>query len=338
MKTTLTSDLLANGPVIKHPAGNEKGYWVGAPGAFHAADEKAWYLTYRIRRPRGVNPDRGGEARIARSADLTNWEDLWSVTKDKYDSASIERSALRKGPDGLWRYFTSYVDPADGRWCVVSIKSSNVKTLDVSKRRTIFTAQPLGLEGIKDPWIFEQKGVFHMILSVAIPTPRTTDKSHSTLDIYNTGECVSATGIATSTDLDQWEWQGVVFKPEVSGWDCYCRRINSILPAGGKYFAFYDGSASHLDNYEEKTGLAVSSDLKTWKTLTPKGPAFVSPHSSTSLRYIDAQQVGKEVHLFYEFARQDGAHDLRCVKVDHLPFAESTSLNPALYAPGIFIS
>src|SRR5437762_2577956 len=158
MKTKLTIENLANGQVIRHPAGDNKGYWVGAPGVFAAKDEKAWYITYRIRRPRGVEPDRGGEARIARSTDLKNWEDIWSVTKDKYQSASIERSAIRKGPDGQWRYFTSYVDPADGRWCVVVIKASEPKNFDVAKRQIIFTAAPLRLEGVKDPWICEHNG------------------------------------------------------------------------------------------------------------------------------------------------------------------------------------
>ena len=211
MITKLTPELLANGQIIRHPVGNEKGYWVGAPGAYYAADEKAWYLTCRIRRPRGVEPDRGGEAQILRSTDLKNWETLWSVTKDKYNSASIERSAIRKGPDGQWRYITSYVDPADGRWCVSVIKGAEVRQLDAGKIKPIFKAAPLGLEGIKDPWIFEENGVFKMILSVAVATPKTGEESHSTLDIFNTGECVSATGIATSRELDNWEWQGVVF-------------------------------------------------------------------------------------------------------------------------------
>lgn len=64
------SELLSGGLVIREPAGLEKGYWVGAPGVFHARDENCFYLTYRIRRPRGIAPDRGGEARIARSTDL----------------------------------------------------------------------------------------------------------------------------------------------------------------------------------------------------------------------------------------------------------------------------
>jgi hypothetical protein len=300
--------------IIREPVGNEKGYWSGAPGVYYAADEKAWYLTYRIRRPRGVPPDRGGEARIARSEDLKHFEDIWSVTKDRYDSASIERSAIRKGVDGVWRYWTSYVDPADGRWCVAVIKGRDVAKLDAGKVERVFTAGKMGLEGIKDPWIMEQGGVFYMFLSVATATARTNAGSHKTLDIYNTGECVSATGLATSRDLDHWEWQGVVFAPEGGGWDKYCRRINSVVNHGGKFVAYYDGSASEAENYEERTGKAYSEDLRKWQPLQVGGPLLSSPHSSGSFRYVDAQILAGEQIIFYEIARADGAHDLRMRK------------------------
>ncbi len=319
------SELLSGGQVIREPAGLEKGYWVGAPSVFHARDENCFYLTYRIRRPRGIVPDRGGEARIARSTDLKHFEDIWSVTKDKYNSASIERSAIRKGLDGQWRYWTSYVDPVDGRWCVGVIKGHEVKNLDASKVERVFSAAPLGLEGIKDPYICEVNGRYLMFLSVAVATPKTRKESHETLDIFNTGECVSATGLAVSTDLDSWQWQGVVFAPENSGWDRYCRRINSVVSHNGKHFAFYDGSASEAENYEERTGLAVSSDLKSWHSLTPQNPSLTSPHTSHSLRYMDAVMDGQELCLFYEFARPDGAHDLRLVRTN----LESITFNSA---------
>ncbi|MEW6306026.1 MAG: hypothetical protein AB1705_21325, partial [Verrucomicrobiota bacterium] len=100
------------------------------------------------------------------------------------------------------------------------------------------------------------------------------------------------------------------------------RRINSVVPHNGKFFAFFDGSASEKENYEERTALAVSSDLRTWHSLSPQGPLWTSPYASGSVRYIDAQVVGGQAHLFYEFARQDGAHDLRLIKAssDTLPF------------------
>jgi hypothetical protein len=318
----MISESFASGKIIREPVGFKNGYWVGAPGVFYAADEPAWYLTYRIRRPRGVTPDRGGEARIARSTDLQNWEDVWSVTKDKFDSASIERSAIHKGTDGQWHYFTSYVDPADGRWCVSRLKSNNVRKFDPAQAKPLFKAASLELEGIKDPWILAHDRAFYMFLSVALRTSTTSQQSHSTLDIYNTGECLSATGLAISRDLENWQWQGVVFKPRASGWDCYCRRINSVVPYRQKFIAFYDGSASHAENYEEKTGLAISSDLRRWECLTPSGPILTSPHGTGSLRYIDAQPtnvprsvIPGALTAFYEFTRPDSAHDLRFASV-----------------------
>lgn len=316
--TESASRLLRHPEIIRDPVGIEPGYWTGAPGVFYARDEKAFYVSYRIRRPRGVAPDRGGEARIARSIDLKRFKDIWSVTKDAYGSASIERSAIHKGRDRVWRYFTSFVDPADGRWSVSMLRASDLSRLDPATAQRLFTAGALGLEGVKDPWIFQEDGFYYMTLSVAVRNPRTREASHATLDIFNTGDCVSATGLARSRDLDAWEWLGIVFAPSTSGWDAYCRRINSIVRRGGTYLAFYDGSASHLENYEEKTGLAVSSDLRAWDTLTPGSPAFTSPHASGSLRYFDAVATENDgnVFAFYEFARADGAHELRVAQMD----------------------
>jgi hypothetical protein len=313
---SITSELLAQGIVIREPVGNEKGYWVGCPGAFWDESERAWYLTYRIRRPRGVAPDRGGEVRIARSADLRHWDDVLRITKDQYNSASIERSALHRGRDGVWRYFTSYVDPADGRWCTALMKAAKVEQLDPAKREVIFNAAPLGLEGVKDPWVIEVDGVYHLFLSIALPTARTNAASHGTLDIFNTGECVSATGLAISRDLDKWDWQGVVLKPDATGWDKYCRRISSVARVGDRWIAFYDGSASEAENYEERCALAVSTNLRDWRSVSPSGPFITSPFASGSARYFDAKFANGQWHLFYEFARKDGAHDMRVVVLD----------------------
>ena len=108
----------------------------------------------------------------------------------------------------------------------------------------------------------------------------------------------------------------MVFAPSPTGWDSYCRRINSIVWHDGQYVAFYDGSASHLENYEEKTGIAVSRDLRSWTTLTADGPALTSRHASGSLRYLDAIAIDEDVWAFYEIARADGAHDLRMARLD----------------------
>jgi len=309
-RLTIEKELL-EGTLIREPMGDEKGYWVGAPGWCWDDTDQAAYLTYRIRRPRGVEPDRGGESRIAKTTDFEAFEDVWSVHKSQYDSASIEKSTLKRGTDGQWRYFTSYVAPEDGRWCTTLNRADSVESLDPVNTRRLFAATELGLEGVKDPWLLEVDGKYHLFLSVAKRTATTRDSSHDTLDIFNTGECISATALATSTDLDHWDWQGIVLQSGGEGWDQYCRRINSVLPLGGRYYAFYDGSAGHHENYEEKTGLAVSNDLKSWEVLSPDGPVVLSPHGSGSLRYIDVQRVGDEIIFIHELTRANGAHEMR---------------------------
>lgn len=322
----ITNEHLARARILCEPVGHEAGYWAGCPGAYYDESEGAWYLTYRIRRPRGVPPDRGGEVRIARSTDLEKWEDVLTIAKYQYRSASIERSCLHRGRDGQWHYFTSYVHPDDGRWCTAVLTAPAVAQLNPAHRKVIFTGPPLGLEGVKDPFLFEENGVYHLFLSVALPTPATSGESHATLDIFNTGECKSATALATSRDLATWEWQGIVLAPGATGWDCYCRRMNSIVPlpatgGGPRYLGFYDGSASHRENYEEKCALAVSDDLRTWKSISPAGPVFTSPHASASLRYVEAKLAQGQWHLFFEFAREDGAHDLRMIRCDSAALA-----------------
>ncbi len=315
MSTHPITENLLNGTLVREPVGNEQGYWSGAPGWTWDETDQAAYVCYRIRRPRGVEPDRGGESRIAKSTDFKKFEDVWAVQKRAYNSASIEKSTLKRGLDGRWRYFTSYVAPEDGRWCTTINKADSVEALDPENTQRLFSATDFGLEGVKDPWLIDVNGTYHLFLSVAVNTASTNDSSHESLDIFNTGECKSATALAISTDLDNWDWQGIVLQPEGdTAWDKYCRRINSVLPLAGKYYAFYDGSEGHHQNYEERTGLAVSNDLRNWEILTPDAPCITSPHTTGSLRYIDAQHHGDEIIFMHELTRDNGSHEMRLTK------------------------
>ena len=315
MSTHPITEELLSGTLVREPVGNEQGYWSGAPGWTWDEIDQAAYVCYRIRRPRGVEPDRGGESRIAKTTDFKNFEDVWAVQKSAYNSASIEKSTLKRGLDGRWRYFTSYVAPEDGRWCTTINRADSVEFLDPANTQRLFTATDFDLEGVKDPWLIDVTGTYHLFLSVAINTASTNDSSHESLDIFNTGECKSATSLAISTDLDNWDWQGIVLQPEGdTAWDKYCRRINSVLPLAGKYYAFYDGSEGHHQNYEERTGLAVSNDLRNWEILTPDAPCITSPHTTGSLRYIDAQHHGDEIIFMHELTRDNGSHEMRLTK------------------------
>ena len=310
----ITSEVLAEGHIIRKPPGSGKGYWAGAPGVYFDKTDSLFYLSYRLRRPRGIIPDRGAETRIAISRDGITFDDIWSLKKDSIQTPSIERCLPYRNPhDGQWQLFLSYVDPTDRRWCISVLKARSIEQFDPKMIRRLFSASELGLEGIKDPWIFEYDGMFYMLVSVAIPTSETSEQSHATYDIFNTGQCLSATGLATSSDLEDWQWKGVVFKPSDTSWDYYCRRINSVIFQEGEFWGFYDGGKSYRENYEEKTGIASSPDMKNWQCLSCDAPVLVSPHSSNCLRYLDAHIIDNRAYLYYELARPDGAHELRAI-------------------------
>lgn len=301
--------------VVREPLGAGDGWWAGAPGAFVDPADGAIYITYRYRRPRGIEPDRGGETRLARSTDGIEFDDLCALTKDQFHSTSIERCAIRRADDGAWLYYVSYVDPADSRWRIDLVEARRPDAFDPAARTPLFTAPPLGLEGVKDPWILRIGPIWYMLISYATAPTRqaSSDQMHGTADVYNTGLIKSASALATSTDGRTWTWHGDIFHPTREGaWDSYATRLGCIVPHGGGWLGLYDGSASVEGNYEERIGLATSGDLFTWRGLSPDGPAIVSPHGSGSLRYADSIVAPSGQRLFYfEAARPDGSHDLR---------------------------
>ena len=103
----------ADSTVIRRPPGEGAGYWAGAPGVRYDARDDTFYLLYRLRRPRGVEPDRGGEVHLAASRDGVEFNTIWVATKGDLESKSIERCALGRTADGGWLLYISYVDPAD---------------------------------------------------------------------------------------------------------------------------------------------------------------------------------------------------------------------------------
>jgi hypothetical protein len=138
---------------------------------------------------------------------------------------------------------------------------------------------------------------------------------HSSADVYNTGLTRSSTGLAMSSDGREWQWRGELFGLAPGGWDAYAARISCLLYAAPAWLAYYDGSASVAENYEERTGLAVSTELRYLERLSADGPLLVSPHASGSLRYLDIVPVDDACFCYYEYARPDGSHELRVSRV-----------------------
>jgi len=341
----------ADSEAVRKPPGQGEGYWAGAPGAFYNDEDDCLYLTYRYRRPRGAEPDRGFESRLARSEDGVAYEDLCVLHKEDLASPSIERCALNRADDGTWLWYVSYVDGADGRWRVDLLEAESPEAFEGASRIPLFTAASLNekiragartpneeriraearttneeriraeartpnvIEGVKDPWVIRIGPVWYMLLSyAAAQSPAGPRELHGAADCYNTGLVRSCSALATSLDGRAWTWQGDVFRPTRSGaWDAYATRLSCLVPHSGGWLGLYDGSASVEGNYEERTGLAVSGDVFTWRTLTPDGPALVSPHGSGSLRYIDSITDGVERFYYFESACRDGSHELRVV-------------------------
>jgi hypothetical protein len=304
------------GVLIREPLSFSEGYWAGAPTAQYDPVDRRFLLCYRLRQPR---PIRGGECRIAASEDGLRFTDVWRAQSGDFDSPSIEKCSVFRGLDGRFRLYASYVDGATGQWRVDVLEADRPENLDPSSRKKVLTADEIGAEGVKDPWVMVVGGVYHMLLSYA-PAPQAAspaqhEQMHATGDVYNTGVTTSETGLATSLDGVHFTWQGNVLRPGV-GWDRYCARLGSLLYVPPVWLGFYDGSASVEENYEEQAGLAVSTDLRTFTRLTPDGPWTTSGGGSGSVRYIDVLQDGPRLLYYYECARPDGSHDLRVSVVE----------------------
>lgn len=312
------------GFTVLAPEASGSGYWVGAPSVIYEPETGRFLLTYRRRRPRGQEHDRGYESWIAESQDGVHFADVWSVKKEQFRSTSIERTCLVKLDSGYLLYI-SYVDPADNRWRIDLLESATPDGFDPSKARPLITAAGTRTEGVKDPHVIRIGPAYFMLVSFAKARAFTDGeraRAHATSDIYNTGVTTFPTGLAISGDGHRFQWLGGVLAPG-EGWDCYQARLSSVLPmpstegAPAVFVGLYDGSASAEENYEERCGMAVSFDLSHWQRLTADAPWVVSPNGTGSLRYADALTVGGDLLLYYEYALADGSHELR---MNRLPF------------------
>jgi hypothetical protein len=303
------------GFTIIEPVGTGPGWWAGAPSAVYDEQAARFYLYYRIRRPRGVAPDRGGECYIGESRDGRSFRTIWSATKDQFETDSMERAALHKGLDGAWRLYLSYVDPRSRKWRIDLMGAASPDGFDPKAARCVFDPDDLGLEGIKDPYVLTLGGRYFMIVSYATRggplSASQEDVLHATADAYNTGLVRSRTGLASSCDGRHFTWHGDILSPGDSGWDAYCTRICSVVYLPPVFTGLYDGAADVRGNYEERTGIAVSMDMRHWDRVSTAGPALVSPHASGCLRYVDAVQLPDRIHYYYEYARPDGSHETR---------------------------
>jgi hypothetical protein len=298
-----------DGITVREPLRSGEGNWVGAPGI--CVNGKEIYMTYRYRRPRGEG--RGIEARIARSTDGVHFTDIWTVQQQELNTSSVERFALLKVQDG-YALFLSYVDPADNRWRVDRVLAAHPDEFQVKERQKLFTAADIGLEAVKDPAVVRAFGLYWMILSCARlkeGIQMSTQGLHLSGDVYTTGLIESITTVAISRNGIDYDWLGPVMETTPGQWDAYAARISTIVTTSQGFVAYYDGGASHDENFEERTGIAISGDMVHWTKLSRKEPWMVSPHARGTFRYVDYAELNGVFYFYYEYARGDGSHELR---------------------------
>ncbi len=304
------------GTTILEPPGEGKGNWVGAPGVIYDDDKGKFYIYYRRRKPRGIEPDRGYECGISESSDGVNFHEIWTASKNSFGSISVERGALVKTLDGKYRLYIGYVAPEDNKWKIDMVEADSPENFDPATKKLILAPEDCGVEGVKDPYILIVGGKYYMLVSYATSPKKPTEGLHDTADIFNTGKTTSNSGLALSSDGINFTWAGDVLSPPGVGWNAYAARITTMLYVPPVFNVFYDGGADVEQNYEEKTGLAITFDLMNYQHVTDQKPLLVSPHASGSLRYMDVVRLGNDIYYYYEYARPDGSHELRVNKVE----------------------
>ncbi len=295
--------------IVRTSPADQDGYWVGAPGVFYDNEDKVIYLYYRLRRPRGSG--RGYEARIAKSTDGISFTDVWKVTQEELDSPSVERGALTK-KDGQWIFYMSYVNGRTHQWQIDQVKAHRVEDFDIRTRQTEISPEIIGAHAVKDPVLVNVGPLSFMYVSYApkelVDSADTVEGLHASDDVFTTGRVRSHTGLAIAVGNSLHKWIGEVLGSSGTGWDSLVSRISGLVKVEDLYLAFYDGAADVKENYEERVGLAITSDLKRFYKVPDDGPWIQSQYGS--LRYVAPIQTPDGMFLYYEARTQSGAHVL----------------------------
>jgi beta-fructofuranosidase len=82
-------------------------------------------------------------------------------------------------------------------------------------------------------------------------------------------------GHATSTDLEDWQYHGIVLDPgEPDAWDGRTLATGSVIARGGRFWMAYTGNFA---GPVPATGLAVSQDLFTWEKCPGNPTTVINP-------------------------------------------------------------
>jgi len=281
---------LAESVVVVEPARPEPGHWAGAPSALVTGADT--WLAYRERDPQR----RGGRVVLAHGDRGPRFVPVVTLDQERFGAQSLERPALTRTCDGLWRLYVSCATPRSKHWRIDLLEASAPERLAEADVRTVFAGDEL--TAVKDPVIRFADGRWHgWICCHPLGEPGEEDRMF--------------TRYATSPDGVHWTWHGAALTPREGTWDARGVRVTAVLPGA----AYYDGRASRDENFRERTGLAagVAGRGLTTARLRAHGERPIA-----DVRYVDAvREPGGALRLFYEAPRSDGAHELRTERRAH---------------------
>jgi hypothetical protein len=262
--------------------GTGQGAWAGAPSAALDSD-LTFVIAYRLRAPQ----ERGAEVVLARSDDGMRLETVARLHRSQFNAESLERPALLRTSEGLWRLYLSCATPGSKHWWIAVLEADEPERLVDSPARVAFAGDER--TGVKDPVIRRMRGGWRAWLC----THPLAEKGE---------EDRMSTAYATSADGFQWRWHGTVLDGRPGLWDARGARVTSVLSDGR---ASYDGRASKAENFEERTGLAC------WDEASGRLAAF-GTRAVSNARYLDVVALPQGGYrLFYEAPLSDGSHELR---------------------------
>jgi hypothetical protein len=244
-----------------------------------------------------IGDGRGYGNVIAKSSDGVRFEHLMTITKEDMDAESLERPALVRTPKGKWRVYISCSTIGSKHWRIEMLEADSPGEFNPKNRKTVFAGDKT--VGVKDPVIKYWHGTWYMWVTChPLDLPGHEDRM--------------TTQFATSRDGITWTVQSTCLRPRDGMWDSRGARITALFFFGKDkpIIAYYDGRATAEENYEERTGIAASTDPGAF-TAFGKEP-FAQSKDGKALRYLDIVDLPDNKHrLYYELARPDGSHELR---------------------------
>ncbi len=284
----------SRGELVVAAPGQGDGYWAGGPSALHT--DGRYYLAYRLRRP--VEEGRGYANVVASSSDGVHFETLCVLDKDALDTASLERPALVRRPDGGWRIYVSLSTRGSKHWRVVALDADRPEDLAAASPRPVWPGDER--TAVKDP--------------VVVLGP--DERWHAWLCLHPLDvighEDRMTTAYVTSTDGIDWTEPRTVLAPDGDGWDARGRRLATVLAQpDGSVLALYDGRADAAQNWYERTGTARARMMDGSFEVDRDATVMSSPFGRSTLRYASAALGPDATLVYYEAAGPDGANEIR---------------------------